>query len=151
MKRCFFELNGQPMSQFVLGIHRFAAYSGHAEYVNKRDTVCALKGAIPPGEYFILDRETGGRLGWFRGRGKEEWFSLYANDGKIDDNMLCHEQERKHFRLHPKGELGLSHGCIVINNELDFKNLAKILRQGKPKKIVAAPGSLLVWGKVVVR
>jgi len=153
MITCTFKLNSQPMSEFVVGGLKYPAYSGHGEYVNKPNRVCTEKGAIPPGEYFILDRESGGRLGWFWDffNGKNQWFSLYANDGHIDDKTFCDKQERNAFRLHPKGALGVSYGCIVIDNPLCFNKIAQMLRRGTPIEIMGANGPLTVWARVVVR
>lgn len=65
MRQCSFELNGKPMSTFKLGASSFPAFSGLDDYVNKRALACTLNlGAIPPGRYYILDRPSGGRLGW---------------------------------------------------------------------------------------
>jgi len=151
---CFFELNDRPLSNFVIGANRFPAYSGYGEYINKRNSACQTKGAIPPGEYIIIDRESGGSIAgrlWDWGRGKNEWFSLLANDGHIDDIFFCDGQKRDAFRLHPKGS-GVSYGCIAINNDLDFNKLATMLRRGPSKQVAKADGSLVtVWATLVVK
>jgi hypothetical protein len=59
---------------------------------------------------------------------KDGWFALYAADGRIDDKTFCDGVERGNFRLHPKGSMGISQGCIVIDNELLFDQLAMKLR-----------------------
>jgi len=154
-KQCTFKLNNQPMSEFVIGADKFPAFSGKSSYVNKPDVACTPDlGAIPLGNYFILDRESGGRLGWFRDlfSGRADWFSLYADDGKVDDKTICKQLEKQiergAFRLHPKGTLGISQGCIVIESGTDFYRLRGILRTETPKPI---PGSsLFAWAKVRV-
>ncbi|WP_429522902.1 tlde1 domain-containing protein [Paraburkholderia youngii] len=77
-------------------------------------------GAIPVGRYYIFDRRSGGILGpWkdrlnLNGNNKSEWFALYAIDANIDDDkVLCDGIIRGQFRLHPKGRLGRSEGCIT--------------------------------------
>lgn len=115
MFECPFELNDKPMSTFKLAGLSFPAFSGYGNNINKRSTVClAGAGAIPPGTYYLLDRESGGRLGglWDRIKGRTNWFALYADDGRIDDYTFCNEIERGNFRLHPKGPRGISKGCI---------------------------------------
>ncbi|WP_217999668.1 tlde1 domain-containing protein [Thauera butanivorans] len=55
------------MSSFVLGASAFPAFSGLGSQMNQRVAACIQsRGPIPPGEYFIVDRESGGRLGWLR-------------------------------------------------------------------------------------
>jgi hypothetical protein len=116
MFECSFELNGKPMSDFKIGTMSFPAFSGLGQNANKRPLAC-VKGAgpIPPGMYFIVDREHGGRLGWLRDLFNEhgEWFALYADDGQIDDEIFYDQVKRGNFRLHPKGSLGRSEGCIT--------------------------------------
>lgn len=94
------------MSVFQIAATSFPAFSGLGKSANKRQFVC-LKGAgpIPPGGYYIVAREPGGLLGPLRDlfNVRSEWFALYADDGKVDDEMLCNEVKRGSFRLHPKG------------------------------------------------
>lgn len=152
MKECTFELNGQPMSSFKMGATSFSAYSGLGVHINRRISACMPNlGPIPPGEYFILDRESGGTLGWLRDlwSGKGNWFALYANDGVIDDETWCEQVKRGQFRLHPKGRVGISNGCIVIEHSTDYQFLRSILRNGEPKAI---PNSeFKAYGKVIVK
>ena len=152
MYQCSFELNDKPMSAFKIGAQQFVAFSGLSPYVNKRMAICIPNlGPIPPGTYYIVDRESGGILGRlydsFGQRG--DWFALYANDGKIDDTTYCNEVERGNFRLHPKVGRGISKGCITIDRQSDF-NLIQAMLKGAPKQGI--PGSkLMAYGEVVVR
>lgn len=152
MKECTFKLNDQPMSSFKVGATSFPAFSGIGGHVNHRVSACILnEGPIPPGDYFIIDRESGGRLGWLYDlfSGRQDWFALYANDGKIDDETWCEKIKRGEFRLHPKGTRGVSRGCIVIDKVSDFQFLRSILRNGTPQLI---PNSeIKAWGKVMVK
>lgn len=60
MHVCSFELNDKPMSSFRAGALSFDAFSGLAPFTNKKTAAClANAGPIPPGTYYILDRESG--------------------------------------------------------------------------------------------
>jgi len=152
MTDCTFELNGQLMSAFKCGARKFPAFSGLGEHRNKRTAACILnKGPIPPGVYYIIDRQSGGLLGPLRDlfTGRDQWFALYAKDSKIDDEVFCNKVKRGQFRLHPKGPFGRSEGCIVIDKESDFRNLGVILKKGG-KAII--PGTQIEsYGKLVVK
>jgi hypothetical protein len=67
MFQCSFELNNQPMSAFKIGASSLPAFSGLGRFTNQRAMAC-LKGfgPIPPGGYYILDRQSGGLLGPLR-------------------------------------------------------------------------------------
>jgi|SRR5690554_617069 len=152
MKKCTFELNNKPMSSFKIGASSFPAFSGLGQHVNRRVSACVPnQGPIPPGEYFILDRESGGRLGWLRDlwSGKGNWFALYANDGSIDDETWCESVKRGQFRLHPRGFEGISKGCIVVDQPRDFQLLSSILRGGEQHSIPNM--EITAWGKVLVK
>ena len=152
MHQCSFELNNEPMSVFKIGERSFNAFSGLSPYVNKRLAACTPNlGPIPPGTYYIVDRESGGFLGglydMFGQRG--DWFALYAEDGKIDDETYCNEIKRGNFRLHPKVGSGISKGCITVDHQSDF-NAIRIILKGVPKEPI--PGSSIsAYGKVTVR
>lgn len=152
MHRCTFELNDKPMSAFTIGAASFPAFSGRDSHINKRVSACFVNlGPIPPGEYYIFDRQGGGRLEMFRNlfNNNSEWFALYAIDGKIDDETYCNRVKRGNFRLHPKGPRGISEGCITIEKLTDFHFIRAILKSTTPS---AVPGSdLKAYGKVTVR
>lgn len=57
------------MSAFKVGAMSFPAFPGLGDYANKRQSLClAGLGPIPLDTYYILDRQTGGRLGASRDR-----------------------------------------------------------------------------------
>jgi hypothetical protein len=152
MQQCSFVLNDQPMSAFRAGSAEFPAFSGLAPHINKRTSICIPDhGPIPPGTYYILDRESGGRLGWFYEwyERQTDWFALYADDGRMDDWTFCNEVRRGNFRLHPKGRRGISKGCITIDRANDFHVLRHLLTASKKRLIPRT--TLLAYGKVVVR
>ena len=152
MRNCTFELNGKPMSTFKCGVSSFPAFSGIGKHINRRFSACITnKGPIPPGTYYIFDRQSGGLLGAFYDmfNDRSNWFALHAIDGKIDDETYCKEVKRGAFRLHPKGDVGISRGCITIESRTDYQFLRTVLRNSPPQ---AVPGSTLkAYGKVVVR
>ncbi|QUP52735.1 DUF2778 domain-containing protein [Ralstonia syzygii] len=151
MIECTFELNDQPMSALKIGACSFPAFSGLGSSVNQRSAMCASNlGPIPLGTYFILDRQTGGRLGPLldRLKGRQDWLALYADDGRIDDETFCNRVRRGHFRLHPSGRLGISEGCIVMQSQADFHRLRAMLNCHRPALIpnlgISAYGSVVV-------
>lgn len=131
---CSFELNAKPMSKFICEQVAYDAFSGFGIHKNLKASACLPTfGPISPGQYYIIDRKSGGvkkRLRQFFDvrDPKDGWFALYAADGRIDDKTFCDGVERGNFRLHPKGSMGISQGCIVIDNELLFDQLAMKLR-----------------------
>jgi hypothetical protein len=149
---CSFELNDKPMSAVKCGASSFPAFSGQGAHVNRKKFSCvAQSGPIPPGTYYIFDRQSGGLLGPLRDmlKDRSEWFSLYAIDNKIDDDQtLCDNIIRGSFRIHPKGTLGISEGCITLNARPDFQQLQSLLRGSAP---TAVPGSTLkAYGRMTV-
>lgn len=55
MINCTFELNSKPLSNLILGGHKFPAYSGRKEHVNRRISACLKSfGPIPPGNIISL-------------------------------------------------------------------------------------------------
>lgn len=73
MYQCAFILNEKPLSDFIVGGTRFAggarfpAFSGLNSSRNKRAHACFVgTGPIPPGQYWIFDRQSGGQLGALR-------------------------------------------------------------------------------------
>lgn len=151
MFHCRFRLNNRPLSQFKIGGASMPAFSGARPHVNDRSKACLQGlGPIPPGSYHIFDRQSGGRLGGLRDllNGRDDWFSLYANDGLINDETFCQEVERGRFRLHPKGSLGRSEGCVVIDRGSDYVRLRSMLTSVEP---AAVPGSRLkAYGLLLV-
>lgn len=152
MFQCSFELNNQAMSAFRLGATSYPAFSGLGRHANQRAVACVKgTGPIPPGIYYIFDRQSGGMLGPIRDmiNGRNDWFALYAADNRVDDETFCEEVKRGNFRLHPKGVTGRSEGCVVVDKESDFIQLRAILTSAKP---ISVPGTKLkAYGRLVVR
>jgi hypothetical protein len=152
MNLCSFALNGEPMSCFTINSRSFPAFSGLEELVNKRSSMCvAARGPIPVGTYYIVDRESGGRLGWLRDllKGSSDWFALYADDGRIDDRTYCDQVQRGQFRLHPRVGRGISKGCITLDKVSDFHFVRNVLKS-TPKTPISGSNTMH-YGVVTVR
>ncbi|MCG3727633.1 DUF2778 domain-containing protein [Vibrio cincinnatiensis] len=147
-----FELNGQHQSKLKCGAASYTAFSGEGAHRNKKASQCLVgSGPIPTGTYYIFDRQSGGLLGSLRDffSGKDKWFALYAADSKMDDETICINIKRGQFRLHPKGPLGVSKGCIVVEHHRDFATISARLKNTATTKI---PGlGLETYGRVIVK
>ncbi|CAM2198552.1 DUF2778 domain-containing protein (plasmid) [Paraburkholderia kururiensis] len=156
---CRFILNDRAYSTLsCAGIGAFAAFSGTGE---GRDNPAAVArqdvGPLPPGRYYIVDRESGGLMGGVRdfllehvyGTDRSTWFALYRNDDVIDDWTVINGVRRGNFRLHPIGPRRLSEGCITLLNPRDFTTLRDRL---KASPTIAVPGrKLRAYGTVDVQ
>jgi hypothetical protein len=138
------------------GVGMYPAFSGQKEGRNNPAAMGKPDiGPLPTGRYFIVDRESGGRLGWLRdlvlenvyGTDRGSWFALYRDDGRIDDVTMVNGVRRGAFRLHPIGPRGLSEGCITLNSPSDFLALSRKLRAGP---MIAVAGGGKAYGTVDV-
>ena len=101
---CTYELNALPFSELICDGVSYEAFSGNGiPYVNDaRYQDIEDNGPLPLGRYFILDRESGGTFGWLRQpiqdyfaeTDRSEWFSLYRNDDKVDDQTTINNIQR---------------------------------------------------------
>ncbi|MFM0237606.1 DUF2778 domain-containing protein [Paraburkholderia phytofirmans] len=135
--KCTFVLNGQRDSVFSCeGTASVAAFSGmdHGRD-NPDDTAVENVGPIPKGTYYLVDRQSGGLMGflyeWCYATGsvstdRRKWFTLW--NPATGDTTNINGIKRGHFRLHPMGYLGLSHGCITVENSQEFDRLQKFIR-----------------------
>ncbi|WCM24584.1 DUF2778 domain-containing protein [Paraburkholderia bryophila] len=156
---CSFRLNGKRMSILLCpGLGGVAAFSGDGESIDDPNATAKQdEGPLPAGTYFIVDRESGGRLGWLRDTIKDilvhsnrrEWFALYRNDGVIDDETFINGIKRGAFRLHPAGRFHESKGCITLHNLSQFEKLRTFL---KSQPVAFIPGTTIrYYGTVNVR
>lgn len=136
-----------PLSMFGIGV--FMAFSGEGIYRNRGGcTAVKDNGPIPAGRYWIVDRAEGGLrsrgLAWTKDMwntavgaptDRSEWFALYRDDGKIDDNTWVDGIERGNFRLHPIGGSGHSFGCITLQSRSEFLALRRALLHTTPISI----------------
>ena len=105
----------------------------------------ANMGPIPVGSYYIVDRVTGGILGAIIEPLKKDWFSLYADDGIIDDQTTVGQVTRGQFRMHYGT---VSNGCITFSNKSWFQ----IMRNdfiNTDKKLIPNT-NIWAYGKVTV-
>ncbi|MFP4895909.1 DUF2778 domain-containing protein [Paraburkholderia sp. EG304] len=139
---CTFTLNRRPMSSLLCpGFGGVPAFSGKGRYIDDPDSAKVVSaGAIPKGEYYIVDRESGGHLGWLWDAVKDlladthrrEWFALYRYEQHIDDWTFVDGVRRGNFRLHPVGRSGESDGCITLSSREQFKALRSYFKAQPP-------------------
>ncbi|MEX3812500.1 DUF2778 domain-containing protein [Paraburkholderia sp. BR13439] len=155
---CSFTLNKREMSSFDCpGFGKVEAYSGRGVGRDNPDAASMpMVGAIPRGTYYLVDRQSGGRLGWLRDLNNEhfgstdrrKWFMLWNAQG--GDSTLIHGVRRGNFRLHPEGPLRESDGCITVQSGDGFERLQRYIRSRKPDLTI--PGSnMKAYGRVEVR
>jgi hypothetical protein len=146
--RCTFTLNGQATS--ILACEdvphqkpysfrkwfRLMAFSGQLSgRDNPNETAKEDIGPIPKGTYYIVDRQSGGHLGflhdWWNAHGfgstdRTQWFALW--NPRTGDYTMVDGIKRGNFRLHPQGPLGLSEGCITVVHRPDYDKLQSFIR-----------------------
>ncbi|CAN7395394.1 DUF2778 domain-containing protein [Trinickia sp. LjRoot230] len=156
---CQFILNNDRFSTLsCLGVGTFTAFSGNG---TGRDNPAAVDkpdvGPLPPGRYYVVDRESGGLMGSIRdfalkhlyGTDRTTWFALYRNDGVIDDWTSINGIRRGNFRLHPIGPRRLSDGCIALVDPRQFNMLHD---RFKSASTISVPGTAMrAYGTVDVR
>lgn len=139
--QCTFELNNKDTSVLACpGVGPVKAFSGQKRgRDNPSATADEDVGPIPKGTYFIVDRRSGGHLGFLydlwgaHGYGTtdhRQWFTLW--NPRSGDSTFINGVQRGHFRLHPMGPRRLSEGCITVVSPWDFDRLSKYLRSQKP-------------------
>ena len=151
---CTFRLNHMKTSTLnCSGFGIVTAYSGTGRNINNPSaTDLPNDGPLPKGVYYIVDRESGGKLGGLRdlfgdlvaGTHRGDWFALYRND----DQTFVRGVRRGSFRLHPVGYWGISEGCITLPQVQQFEKLRKYLKSRKTQEI---PGTNMdYYGRVSV-
>ena len=150
-------LNGAKFTKLTGTGFSADVHSGNGKYRNDASfTHIKSDGPIPKGTYYIVDRIPGGMLGalrdWFSG--KDIWFSLYSDDGKIDDNTEVTYVDasgkvqtviRGQFRAH-SGTLSL--GCVTFKSMTEYNSFRKTLLGTKtdiiPKTTIKYYGTITV-------
>lgn len=157
--KCTFALNNRETSTLhCSGIGPIPAFSGQEKGLdNPAATAWKGIGPIPKGTYYIVDRQSGGMIGFIYdlwgeyGYGttdRTKWFTLW--NPRTGDATMINGVKRGNFRLHPIGPLRLSEGCITVLNPSDFGHLERYLRSQKPD--LPVPGTTLkAYGTVEVR
>ncbi|RDS80188.1 DUF2778 domain-containing protein [Dyella monticola] len=147
--RMCYTLNRQNMSILhVPGLGDFAAFSGDGKGRNNPDGIAWKdSGAIPPGAYYVVNRQSGGYLSQARNffyeqfdlPNKSEWFALWQC--ALCDSQNVNGVTRGNFRLHPRGPMGVSLGCVTVDKKCDFEKISGYLRSRDPD--LPIPGSSL--------
>ncbi|RQZ65528.1 DUF2778 domain-containing protein [Burkholderia glumae] len=158
LAQCSFTLNGLRISSLICDGRIYPAFSGEKGHENKpSDTALVKIGPLPKGSYYIVDRQSGGRLGWLwdtaatllNNSHRDNWFALYRNDGAIDDWTYVNGIKRGNFRLHPVGRAAISEGCITLTSPTQFDQLRTYLKSQAPQTI---PGTTIkYYGTVEVK
>ena len=134
--RCSFWLNNKETSfLYCQGFGSVKAFSGTKDgRDNPRDTAMPNIGPLPAGTYYLVDRQSGGTLGWLRdwieshtlSTDHTKWFMLWNERG--GDTTFIDGVRRGNFRLPPMGRERLSLGCITVVSPLDFDMLQRFIR-----------------------
>lgn len=157
--RCTFLLDDKPTSTlYCSGYGSVTAYSGTGSgRDNPKATAMKFVGPLPAGTYYLVDRHSGGTIGWLRdwyfsfevgSSDRTKWFMLWNPHG--GDTTMINGIQRGNFRLHPEGSLHLSEGCITVVNHFEFDRLQRYIRARQPD--LPVPGTTLrAYGTVDVR
>jgi len=155
--RCTFTLNNRNRSTLVCdGYGTFEAFSGQKEGLDNPAAIAKPEiGPIPPGTYYLVDRQSGGLLGKLRdtlapvvSTDRTKWFTLW--NPKSGDVTMINGIMRRNFRLHPEGPHALSEGCITLVNPAEFEMLQRFIRRSPP--MLSVPGSpMKAYGTVTVQ
>lgn len=123
----------------------YPVFSGQDEHRNKPESIrIPNAGPIPTGQYYIVDRPSGGFREKIYSR-KKKWFALYYMDDVIDDEMTIDGVTRGNFRLHPGT---ISEGCITFVDRSQFLQVRELLLKTKTGMI---PGtSIKYYGTITV-
>jgi hypothetical protein len=156
--KCTFVLNKQTTSALTCeGTAPVSAFSGTDQgRDNPDDTAMENVGPLPKGTYYLVDRQSGGYLGFFYdmwdayGFGttdRRKWFMLW--NPASGDTTNINGIKRGNFRLHPMGVRRLSEGCITVVHPYDFDRLQKFIRARAAS--LPVPGTALrAYGTVEV-
>ncbi|GBQ96517.1 hypothetical protein AA23498_2659 [Acetobacter nitrogenifigens DSM 23921 = NBRC 105050] len=155
--RCGFTLNGRSISQLTCeGFGAVPAFSGSGRYINDPSAIGEKdNGPIPTGTYYILARQSGGRLGFLEdalkdalaGTKRQDWFALYRDDGSLDDTTTIKGLVRGAFRLHPVGYWGISEGCVTLPSVTSFYRLREFLLSQRPE----TANGIIYYGVLTVK
>ncbi|HTH61615.1 MAG TPA: DUF2778 domain-containing protein [Paraburkholderia sp.] len=157
--QCTYWENGKTTSRlFCSGFGSVEAFSGTGPGRNNpRATAMANIGPLPSGRYYLVDRQSGGRLGWLWDwlgtslhvtTDHSKWFMLWHE--RTGDSAFVEGIRRGSFRLHPAGPQNLSKGCITVVSPAQFDLLQRYIRSRVPDKPV--PGQTFnAYGTVDVQ
>lgn len=148
--------DGKYIKLICNSVGKFDVFSGIYPTTNIAECAFKKNAALPPGNYWIVDRPDGSwkneLLTWFKdlrnGTNHNEWFGLY-NDITMSDSLFVNGVERGGFRLHPlrPDGSGESWGCITFRNISDFQKLRSALLATQKMRI---KNKISAYGKVIV-
>ena len=126
-------------------------FSGNGRYTNDpNSTAEPNSGPIPPGKYYVIERQSGGRLGkikelfyeWWTGNDRTKWLALIAIDDKIDNSITVNGVIRSNFRMHP-GSTSL--GCITFMDFSVFEMVRQFILDTESAKVQNAMGGEYIY------
>lgn len=126
-------------------------FSGNGRYTNDpNSTAEPNSGPIPPGKYYVIERQSGGRLGkikelfyeWWTGNDRTKWLALIAIDDKIDNSTTVNGVIRSNFRMHP-GSTSL--GCITFMDFSVFEMVRQFILDTESAKVQNAMGGEYIY------
>ena len=135
----------------TLGRPTSRTFSGNGKYTNDpNSTAEPNSGAIPPGKYYVIERQSGGRLGKIKdlfyelrnGNDRTKWLALIAIDDKIDNSTTVNGVIRSNFRMHP-GSTSL--GCITFMDFSVFEMVRKFILDTESEKVQNAMGGEYIY------
>ncbi|NUF77964.1 DUF2778 domain-containing protein [Snodgrassella sp. ESL0323] len=148
--------DGKYIKLICKNVGEFDVFSGASPMTNIAECAFKINAALPPGNYWIVDRPFGSIYGeaialykdWENGTNHREWFGLY-NDITMSDSLFVNGVERGGFRLHPlrPDGSGVSWGCITFRNISDFQELRSALLTTQKMRI---KNKILAYGNVIV-
>lgn len=150
--------NGAKALLHCYGVGSFAVFSGKKPFVNASECSDIPLAALPPGQYWIVDRPTGSLGNKIRQKGldlwwgtdHDSWFGLFSFQ-TMTDSLYVNGIQRGQFRLHPlrPDGSGESWGCITFFKGSDFEIVSKAIRRQKKFRV---PGhhELMAYGRVDV-
>ncbi len=153
--------DGKLAKLHCYGVGTFDVLSGAGRFINNPNCSDIEKAAIPPGQYWIVDRPTGSAFNQFRAEAIDmahlyknhhsEWFGLYSAQ-TMDDHLFVNNVRRGSFRLHPLNTdgTGVSWGCITLYRSKDFQILRHSLLAMTKVKVPGSNG-LMAYGRIDVR
>ena len=126
-------------------------FSGNNEHRNNPDSVGDPdNGPIPPGKYYVIERQSGGLLGeireavyeFFFDNDKRKWLALIAIDNRIDDSTCINGKVRSLFRMHAGSK---SLGCITFMDKSVFEEVRQFILDTDSETVKNAQGGEYVY------
>lgn len=149
--------DGKTVKLLCYGVGTFDVFSGENPTTNIAECAFKNKAALPPGNYWIVDRPTGSFANkalsaikdWRNGTDHSTWFGLYDSE-TMSDHVFVNGVDRGGFRIHPlrPDGSGESWGCITFPTVSQFEVLRRALLSTKKVKVKAG---IMAYGQVAVR